>query len=216
MKEIKKFEMFINETVINPMNYDDLLDIISSTNDIDELNGKAFDFAVNFIGYDIYKKHVGNNMVLPPKRFMLPGIYFTTYNYLDDMTYFVIEPIEFLRVKNSPMHKDFFNKVLRHESIHRQQVYKNRDFGECFDVTDSKKYLTNRREQMAWARTILDELMDRLSIDEIENKLKSYSKLSVFSHSLNHYLSVVKDEKERKSLYKYIYQYIELEKNNEE
>lgn len=208
MKYIKSYKVF--ELVIQPdIDIDEILDIVLNS-DIATTNQQLSKENIEFISYDDYMELIPEEYrkTLPPKRMQVPGIYFPTFNTDYNKTYVVIEPTIFNRSKRDRMVIDFLKKTIRHENVHNQQVFRSAGYGEHIDPKSPKEYLSNKREVMAWARTALDELNDRLSPQEIFNKMNNLKELVRYSFSLGQYFqNFNKDEDIRKRFQKYFYQY---------
>ncbi len=104
----------------------------------------------------------------------------------------------------------FIKTMLNHELIHREQLkkvnwstYKHK---QSFD--NKKEYYRNDHEVMAYARTIIDELTNKLySTDKVLDFLQRPK--SDISSYFDEYMSVFsKDNKTIKRLYKYMYEYL--------
>jgi len=119
--------------------------------------------------------------------------------------------LEFLKGDGLDSLLAFLNEVLRHESIHYQQVGRMKDKTsyklDASPTHNTKKYWTDKKELMAYAQTLIDHLTQQgLDKNEVEHKIKSPGDIK--SWVWNVYKQVL-DETQMKRFLKYVYQYWE-------
>jgi hypothetical protein len=216
MKYLKRF----NEAIIRPFDFKELLDIISSKNytNISELNELTRQYNVIFSNFDDFYDSLGLEIekILAPKELLLyGGVKFALYNKYKNIIMIVVEVDLFFNfIKNNDLSQflSFLNEILRHESIHLQQVDRMKDKTsyklDSSPTHNSDKYWKEKRELMAYAQTLIDHLVSQnLSKKEIEEKLKSHK--DIRSWVFNIYKKLL-NEKEMKRFMKYLYQYYEI------
>ncbi len=191
MKFLKFFNSFFNEAIINPLDYDGFFD------DIDEFtnNNKKISFEIlnkigkrynlKFMNYDDFYNSLetdAEKKCVSKTRYQ-GGFYFACVDKRDkNIITAVIEKQEFINyitgkngmsIKN--MMKKFINMVLRHESIHVQQLnkYQNMYSTDASPFNNPKKYFSNPAEIMAYAQSSIDEMiMKGKSKNEIKTSLR--------------------------------------------
>jgi hypothetical protein len=173
------------ESIILPSN--DITDLIeeiksANVNNLEELNQIADKYGVIFSEYDEFYNTLTEEekKAAPDKKPKIsPEILFALYNYHIGKKQVVIDPNRFfLGLKRFPPIFFILNDVLRHESIHNQQV--NRQTTQTYNLNrspekDSQTYLGDKYEPMAFAQTTIDQLSGRHRKNEILLMLKSLS-----------------------------------------
>jgi hypothetical protein len=181
--------------------------------DIEHLE-TLFDGAAKFITITQYKKlnPTAKFPVNPPSHF---GLYGGTV--IDGVSYVFCRPSELIRHLNNkwdrkPCLTAIFTTV-RHESIHVQQVERSggkiSDYDQLPDQSPEsmKHYLSNKQEIMAYAQTIIDDLSQFNTYDQILSQLKSTN--GIWNSMFANYKNLFKDNpKVLNLLRKYMYLYL--------
>lgn len=141
----------------------------------------------------------------------MSGIRFGAHNIHNNMMYICINENGFIRAINSNNKRDMLNllrEILRHESIHKQQ-------GEKRDIViknlenspmKPKEYFGSTDEIMAYAQSFIDQCHQRgMSDEQIIDAIRTGKKVSW----VQDVYSRLVDEKDKKRLTKYIYQYLQ-------
>jgi hypothetical protein len=217
MKHLNYFKYF--EAVIEPFDFDGFLSQLKSGtyNSIAELNEMAKEYTVQFSNFDDFHDSLGTDVEkeMAPKELMLMGgVKFALFNKYKEVMMIVVEEemfLEFLKGDGVDRLTTFLREVLRHESIHLQQVDRMKDkSGYKLDASpthNSKKYWTDKKELMAYAQSMIDQLTAQgMDKDEIESKIKNPRDIK--SWIWNVYKQVL-DPKQMKRFLKYVFQYWE-------
>lgn len=186
---------------------------ISSLNDINDIFKGS---NIYFSDFETYFKTLTNEkekIVAPKDLMLMGGVKFALYNTNIDKINVVVEPslfFDFLSSKgNKQQFYEFLNLVLRHESIHLQQVSKMGKDKYVLDASptvNAKKYWTSPYEIMAYAQSLVDDLHNQgLSNEEIETFLREPENIESWIYDLHK--KVLNKEQYRKFM-KYVYLYI--------
>lgn len=187
---------------------------ISSLNDINDIFKGS---EIYFSDFDTYFKTLTNEkekIVAPKELMLMGGVKFALYNTNINKINVVIEPSLFFNFISSEEDKqdfyEFLNLVLRHESIHLQQVNKMGKDKYVLDASptvNAKKYWTSQYEIMAYAQSLVDDLQNQgYSKGEIKNLLKEPETIQSWIYNI--YKKVLNQEQYRKFM-KYVYLYAE-------
>jgi len=211
----------VNEmSVIKPYNFSSYLSKlkekegdISSLKDINKIFKGS---EIYFSDFDEYFEGLTNEkekIVAPKDLMLMGGVKFALYNTNIDKINIVVEPTMFLDFINSNEDKkdfyDFFNLILRHESIHLQQVSKMGKDKYVLDASptvNAKKYWTSPYEIMAYAQSLVDDLHNQgYSNEEIENLLRNEKNIESWIYRLH---KKVLNQQQFKKFMKYVYLYL--------
>lgn len=170
---IKKFNSFINEAIINPIdfNYHTLSGLVeaglSRTELIEAINHILNPMGIHFLNYDeFYNSITPQEQATCPPRFarVAPGIQFAYFDTANNRMNIVYDQDRmnsiysaFENDRNYNMFINALTKIIRHENVHMQQHAKF-PRTELPDVRNPKKYFGTKDEIMAHARTAADEL----------------------------------------------------------
>lgn len=182
------------------------------------MNSLSKKFNVTFSSFDDFYDSLEDEVEkqMAPKELMLMGgVKFALFNkYKDTIMVVVDEELFFDYLKET---KDltglisFLKEVLRHESIHLQQVSRMKDKSsyklDSSPTHNSDKYWKEKRELMAYAQTLIDHMTSQgLNKSEISREIKNPSNIKSWVWNV---YSRILDEKEMKSFLKYVYEYWE-------
>lgn len=186
---------------------------ISNLNDVNEIFEGS---QIHFSDFDEYYDSLTNEkekLVAPKNLMLMGGIKFALYNTNIDKINVVVVPRMFLDYINSNENKkDFYNflkLILRHESIHLQQVNKmgkDRYVLDASPTDNPKKYWASQTEIMAYAQSLIDDLHNNgYDNSEIENFLRKEKNIKSWIHNV--YKQVL-DDGQYKKFMKYVYLYL--------
>ena len=171
----KDFKLYISHIIKN----------INNINNLEDLNIFSDKFNIYFSVYKDFFNYLDNEEkeVAPPERmlyFPSIGIRFGLYNkHLNKIHIVVVDPINFIYEIENIIQDPLFSHILKHESIHIQQVAKMSKGKEIYHLkdspTDSNKYFANKWEIMAFAQSMIDELSQTVDKNYIIQKLKDGS-----------------------------------------
>lgn len=201
MRILKKFEAFLNEKVIMPNDFSEMMDRIRDICafrplSVERMNAITNPYGVLFVTYDQFynKLPVELKHTAPPRGTPLFG-------FIDeDNAINIVASIPVIGIRELP----FINHMIQHESVHVGQW--NRRAGKVKwtlpDPKDRKSYFSNKDEIMAFSQSIVEMLLNnqRLrSLDQIESELEK-NRL---------WTSIIElvDEKTKNRYLKYIYEY---------
>jgi hypothetical protein len=217
-------------TLLNEMSIISPLDFTTYLTNLKEQEGKIFNINdlndifkgsdIHFSDFDEYYETLKNEkekIVAPKDLMLMGGVKFALYNTNIDKINIVIEPSLFFEFINSNVNKksfyNFLRLILRHESIHLQQVNKMGKSNYVLDASptiNAKKYWTSQPEIMAYAQSLIDDLRDKGHDDvEIENFLRNEKNINSWIHNV--YKQVL-DKKQYKKFMKYVYLYLKNSK----
>ncbi len=211
----------LNEmAIIKPYDFsyyiDKLKKLEKNISTLDDINDIFKGSGIYFSDFDTYFKTLTNEkekIVAPKELMLMGGVKFALYNTNIDKINVVVEPslfFDFLSSKGNKQHfYEFLTLVLRHESIHSQQVSKMGKDKYVLDASptiNSKKYWTSPYEIMAYAQSLVDDLHNQgLSNEEIETFLREPENIESWIYDLHK--KVLNKEQYRKFM-KYVYLYI--------
>ena len=183
---IKMVKRIISEAIIQPFNFDEYFGNLTREEE------KA---------------------VAPKELMLMGGVKFALYNTNIDKINVVVEPNLFLDYINSDVNKTGFYKflrlVLRHESVHLQQVSKMGKENYVLDASptvNTKKYWQSPHEIMAYAQSLVDDLRDKdLNDDEIKDMLRNQSKIQSWIYNIH---KKVLTPKQFNKFMSYVYDYL--------
>jgi len=189
---------------------------ISNLNDINKLFKGS---EIYFSDFDTYFNALTNEkekIVAPKELMLMGGVKFALYNTNIDKINVVVEPFLFFDFINSRQNKqqfyEFLHLVLRHESIHLQQVSKMGKDKYVLDASptvNTKKYWTSPYEIMAYAQSLVDDLQNQgNSKEEIEDFFRdpeSMEKVGSWIYDLH---KKVLNKKQFEKFRKYAYLYL--------
>ena len=215
---IISFKEFINEAVINPIDTRYIISILKSLEHIDSLNdiNKVLkEYNIHFSFYDEFFDSLESQEekdVAPPKMMFTPSpIKFALFNKYINKINFVVQDNFVERFNNNILGRDFYielSEMIKHESIHRQQVGK---MGiKNYHLTDSpvnpKQYFSNKNEIMAYANSFVIEMTKRKSKEEVISLLRNEKFINNWIFQA--YKKEV-DEKYFRRFIKYVYLYLQ-------
>jgi hypothetical protein len=210
----------IQEATIKPFNFDEYLDKlqmeegnIESLKDINDIFEGSSIYFSDFDEYYSNLKREEEKAVAPKELMLMGGVKFALYNTNLDKINVVVEPDMFLQYINSDMDKRGFYKflrlVLRHESIHLQQVSRMGKENYVLDASptvNTKKYWQSPHEIMAYAQSLVDDLRDKdLSDSEIKDMLRNQSKIQSWIYNVH---KKVLNPKQFNKFMSYVYEYL--------
>jgi len=186
---ITQFKLF--EAVIKPLDLDTPMEKLKEKagdlESIEEINDIFKEVDVKFVEYkefhDSLRTQREKDAAPNSSVQMLPGVKFAAFNPATKQMNVVVEPRDILRFLNGPgtnkfeKFYDIIRIILRHESIHKQQV--SRMGKDVYSLSnnpsnDKEEYLKDRQEMMAYAQSLIDHLIDDGdNKQEILDKLKS-------------------------------------------
>jgi len=218
MKHIKKYELF--EASIAPLDFTEFLNGLRTMkfNSLEDLNDFSMKFDINFSNFDDFYNSLELDIEkeLAPKELMLMGgVKFALFNKYENCIMIVVEEemfIDYLKNGNLDQLIAFLNEVLRHESIHLQQVDRMKDKSsyklDSSPSHNAMKYWKEKRELMAYAQTLIDHLTQQgLTKSEIGEKIRTQNEIKSWVWNV---YSKVLDAEEMKRFLKYVYQYWEM------
>lgn len=187
---LKSFHQFINEAVIQPYDFDGVLEELFNRDEItiEDMNSALDQFDVAFVeaaefieNLETEKEKALVPINMPP---LFGGIRWGAHNVHNNMIYICIQPDQFKISLNRERRRlfGFLREVLRHESIHKQQAgrrphIKIRNLENS--PVESKKYFSSTDEIMAYADSFIVQARNRgLSDDEILDALAHGNKVS--------------------------------------
>lgn len=213
MKYLKRF----NEAIIRPYDFDQALEVLRKENNhtVESINQLFEPYGVKFVDVEYLKSKLQTKkeIELVPVNMpeMMSGIRFGAHNIHNNMMYICINENGFIRAINSNNKRDMLDllrEILRHESIHKQQ-------GEKRDIViknlenspmKPKEYFGSTDEIMAYAQSFIDQCHQRgMSDEQIIDAIRTGKKVSW----VQDVYSRLVDEKDKKRLTKYIYQYLQ-------
>jgi hypothetical protein len=210
----------LNEmAVIKPFDFDIYLEKLKSQEgqilSLDSIN-KIFEGSmVYFSGFDEFYNSLttdAERMVAPKDLMLMGGVKFALFNRYLDKIQVVIEPDLFFEYINTQQEDKeefygFLRLIFRHESIHVQQVEKGTNYKlDASPTANAKKYWASQHEIMAYAQSLVDDLLNNgHTQEEIMNLLKHEKKIQSWIHNV--YKKVL-DEKQYKKFMKYVYMYL--------
>lgn len=225
MKYLKKF----NEGVIKPDSEisEILHKICFFTNEItlDKINLEFKSKNIEFVDVAKFKeglKTYDEKNGIPKNYDIMYGIKFAGVNGYKKMIYICVEPIKFIdSINNKNIMKKIYPlllKILRHESIHLQQILKTKkDFyktdknipNSVYDLKRSpiinrEEYFSHKTEIMAYAQSFIDECREKGMFDE--EILDTLKRNKIVSTIQSIYSKMDKETKEQfiKSVYLYL------------
>jgi hypothetical protein len=216
---VKLVNKVISEAIIKPYDFSYYLEELKSEegniNGFGDIN-RIFDGSnIHFSDFDEYYGTLTKEeeKVVAPKDLMLMGgVKFALYNTNIDSINVVVEPSIFFEYINSENNKksfyQFLELVLRHESIHSQQVERMGKENYVLDASptvNSKKYWQNPHEVMAYAQSLVDDLRNQdLNDDEIKELLRNQKNIKSWIYDV--YKKVLSPEQFKKFMsYTYLY-----------
>lgn len=205
---MKKFEEFINEGIIQPAKEISLFIANWKKNEpknMEELRVIAKKYGIELLYYDEFYELMKGNC--PP-----PLDIFTVI--MKEHIYIIFKDKWLAAWFIEKPDYNYIQKALRHESVHRQQIDRSGGYMEDIDPTTPKSYLSNKREIMAMARSIVDEMWPYDRNQYLENGIVPMSLSSApYRNEFD------QNSKEIRLLKKYIYLYIvqdEIERRERE
>jgi len=217
---------FLMENIILPLDFKTYINKIKDKrfNNLDSINNMFKDIDVVFSDYSFFYDNLGSDeeKKVAPKndnRKSESGFKFALYNQNIDKINIVVNSKEFLEYLNdlcnsSQKEKEhfynFLEQVLRHESIHLQQAKKMGDkYNLLSSPTDPQKYFSDQKEIMAYARSLIDDLINNgYTKEEIKDGLRNKKQLDTWIHMV--YKKYV-DIKKYRTFLKYAYLYLETD-----
>ena len=217
---IKMVKRIISEAIIQPFNFDEYLEKLKmeegNIETIDDINRIFEGSSIHFSNFDEYYGNLTREeekAVAPKELMLMGGVKFALYNTNIDKINVVVEPNLFLDYINSDVNKTGFYKflrlVLRHESVHLQQVSKMGKENYVLDASptvNTKKYWQSPHEIMAYAQSLVDDLRDKdLNDDEIKDMLRNQSKIQSWIYNIH---KKVLTPKQFNKFMSYVYDYL--------
>ncbi len=217
---IRLVKKVINEATIKPFNFDEYLDELKmeegNIESIQDINNIFEGSSIYFSDFDEYYSNLKKEeekAVAPKELMLMGGVKFALYNTNLDKINVVVEPDMFLKYINSDVDKKVFYKflrlVLRHESIHLQQVSRMGKENYVLDASptvNTKKYWQSPHEIMAYAQSLVDDLRDKdLSDNEIKDMLRNQSKIQSWIYNVH---KKVLTPKQFNKFMSYVYEYL--------
>ena len=217
---IKMVKRIISEAIIQPFNFDEYLEKLKmeegNIETIDDINRIFEGSSIHFSNFDEYYGNLTREeekAVAPKELMLMGGVKFALYNTNIDKINVVVEPNLFLDYINSDVNKTGFYKflrlVLRHESVHLQQVSKMGKENYVLDASptvNTKKYWQSPHEIMAYAQSLVDDLRDKdLNDDEIKDMLRNQSKIQSWIYNVH---KKVLTPKQFNKFMSYVYDYL--------
>ena len=217
---VRLVKKVINEATIKPFNFDEYLDKLKmeegNIESLQDINNIFEGSSIYFSDFDEYfsnLKREEEKAVAPKELMLMGGVKFALYNTNLDKINVVVEPDMFLKYINSDMDKRGFYKflrlVLRHESIHLQQVSRMGKENYILDASptvNTKKYWQSPHEIMAYAQSLVDDLRDKdLSDNEIKDMLRNQSKIQSWIYNVH---KKVLTPKQFNKFMSYVYEYL--------
>ena len=232
--KLLSFNEFLNEGVITPYDIDSIIKKLQSDSSLtlEKANKIASEVSVKFITIEEFidnlKTEEEKNDV--PRNLNLGGgVRFGAFNPYTKMTYICVHPEEFLSTLNdeeqSKQLYPFIREILRHESIHIQQMSKaKKDFHNSGEKvpnslpslnrspsSNSVEYFSHKTEIMAYAQSFIDQChVKKISKEQILSILRTGK--PIVSWIQNVYKGM--DEKTLNTFKKYVYQYLDQEAEN--
>jgi hypothetical protein len=213
MKYLKRF----NEAIIRPYDFDQALEVLRKENNhtVESINQLFEPYGVKFVDVEYFKSKLQTKKEIELVPVNMPeimsGIRFGAHNIHNNMMYICINENRFISAINSNNKRDMLDllrEILRHESIHKQQ-------GEKRDIViknlenspmKPKEYFGSTDEIMAYAQSFIDQCHQRgMSDEQIIDAIRTGKKVSW----VQDVYSRLVDEKDKKRLTKYIYQYLQ-------
>jgi hypothetical protein len=217
---IQLINRVISEAIIKPLSFDSYIEKMKSEegniNDFDDINTIFEGSNVYFSDFDEYYETIGTEeerLVAPKGLMLLGGVKFALFNKYIDKINVVVEPSLFFNYINSDKNKVEFYKflklVLRHESIHLQQVERMGKENYKLDASptvNTKKYWQSPHEIMAYAQSLIDDLRNQdFNDDEIKDLLKNQKQVSSWIFDVH---KKVLTPQQFKKFMSYCYQYL--------
>ena len=217
---IRLVKRIISEAIIQPFNFDEYLEKLKmeegNIETIDDINRIFEGSSIHFSNFDEYYGNLTREeekAVAPKELMLMGGVKFALYNTNIDKINVVVEPNLFLDYINSDVNKTGFYKflrlVLRHESVHLQQVSKMGKENYVLDASptvSTKKYWQSPHEIMAYAQSLVDDLRDKdLNDDEIKDMLRNQSKIQSWIYNVH---KKVLTPKQFNKFMSYVYDYL--------
>ena len=177
---------FVFEAIIQEKDFSEYVEHLKSNIDeiksLDDLNKLSEPYDVFFSTYEDFLEYLDDEEreVAPPKQmhaFLPIRARFGLYNkHLDKMQIVVSDEKEFIDALPQTLNHYLFTHILKHESIHQQQVAKMPKGKELYNLkdspTDQDKYFSNKWEMMAFAQSMIDEMKLHMDKNKIIRVLK--------------------------------------------
>jgi len=226
MKNIKtSFKAFnaVNESIIKPYDYGELLSQIKENalniTSFEDINHLCIGTGVQFVDYDTFYSTLVTDTErekAPPKEMKIfPGLQFALFNKHINQTQIVVMIDELMiMLKTDKLHPfiKLLHEILRHESIHAQQVQRSDKNSYSLerapggDDKGTKEYFSHHTEQMAYAQSMVDQMKAKgLSKAQMLDSIKDTKKTETWVHDI--YKKVL-TPKEMQKFMKYVYLYI--------
>lgn len=220
MKHIKSISDYIQEAVIRPLDIDPQIRQMreySGIYTLEILNDIFEPVRIKFVELDEFVNTLRTDKekeLVPRGAMMMGGIKFALYNNYTKQMNVVVEKDMFLRFLNNKYglseFYSFIREVLRHETIHMQQVGRMNK-PDLYNLEKSPKkpeeYFSFDKEIMAYAQSFIDQMTDRgFTKEQILNKIKDKNSV-VPSWIYGRYKNM--PDKVKKRFLKYVYQYLD-------
>jgi len=220
MKHLQTYKNYkINESIVKPFDFSELIGQLKETSfsSLEEINKISEKYGIIFSDFDTFYNTLARESekkVAPKDLMLFGGVKFALFNkYIDKINIVVESEIFFEYLHNDEDKTDFYNfihQVLRHESIHKQQVSKmGKDIYrlDASPTGNQKSYWSNPQEIMAYAHSLVNDLMDQgHNKEEITDILKHEKNIKSWIHQVHKkYL----DPNKYKKFMKYAYEYID-------
>lgn len=217
---VKLVNKIVNEAIIKPYDFTSYIEKLKveegNIDGFEDINNIFEGSNIHFSDFDEYYGTLTREeeKIVAPKGLMLMGgVKFALYNTNIDKINVVVEPSLFFDYINSDSDKkafyQFLELVLRHESIHLQQVSRMGKENYVLDASptvNSKKYWQNPHEVMAYAQSLVDDLRNQdLSNNEIKDLLRNQKNIKSWIYNV--YKKVLSPEQFKKFM-KYTYLYL--------
>jgi hypothetical protein len=213
----------LNEmAIIKPYDFSSYIDKLkkseNNVSNLKDINNIFKGSEIYFSNFDTYFETLTNEkekIVAPKDLMLMGGVKFALYNTNIDKINVVVEPSLFFDFINSRQNKEhfyeFLNLVLRHESIHLQQVSKMGKDKYVLDASptvNTKKYWSSQYEIMAYAQSLVDDLHNQGHSDkEIEIFLREPENTENIGSWIYNVYKKVLNKEQYKKFKKYAYLY---------
>jgi len=163
MRRIMKFEAFINEKAIMPIDFSEMLEELRRATayrplQINQVNPITQPHGVTFVNYDDFYAGLPDNLksTAPPRNTPLFGFIDANNNIK------IVISIPFIGIRELP----FINHMIQHESVHIGQW--DRRAGNVAwtlpDPKDRKSYFSNKDEIMAFSQSVVEMMINNQGV----------------------------------------------------
>ena len=174
----------ILENVIEPTDFTPVMNKLKEQHkeirNLKQLNDLFRRYGVMFCEFEEFYDSLANEKereAAPEEESIQPQrmIHFALYNEHLGKVMVVISAFEFFRFLNGNPPAGFYNhieQIIEHESVHREQLNRGGRYTLENSPNDMKKYLSDKTEIMAFAQSLVHDLIQHYSKDEIKNLLR--------------------------------------------